>query len=279
MAELQRKELYAFWKEIGYKYPREAEDDSDAKREEEQAKIDSAEPLTEDEKDEMEQLKSEGFGNWNKRDFQAFIRGCEKYGRENLNDILTEVETKTMEELKAYAAAFWEDYTQIADHESLIDKIERGEEKIRKREYVQQQLTSIIKQYKYPVYQLQIPYGNAQKSKNYTEEEDRFLVVTLQKLGYTRDDVYELMRREIRAFNGFRFDWFIKSRTSLELSRRCQTLINLLMKTVADDGMDEDDYGGKKGTKRKPTAASNGSNGALSSAAAGKKKRTSAAGK
>jgi len=36
------------------------------------------------------------------------------------------------------------------------------------------------------------------------------------------------LRSAIRQAPQFRFDWFIKSRTALELQRRCQTLITLV---------------------------------------------------
>lgn len=35
-------------------------------------------PLNEEEIEEKEQLLSEGFSNWNRRDFNAFVRACEK---------------------------------------------------------------------------------------------------------------------------------------------------------------------------------------------------------
>lgn len=37
--------------------------------------------LTQAEQEEKEKLLSQGFGNWNKRDFQAFLRAIEKHGR------------------------------------------------------------------------------------------------------------------------------------------------------------------------------------------------------
>ncbi len=39
---------------------------------------DDPQPLGEEEIEEKEQLLSEGFSNWNRRDFNAFVRACEK---------------------------------------------------------------------------------------------------------------------------------------------------------------------------------------------------------
>lgn len=39
---------------------------------------------------------------------------------------------------------------------------------------------------------------------------------------------------QIRASPLFRFDWFIKSRTAIELQRRCNTIITLIEKENDD---------------------------------------------
>lgn len=66
------------------------------------------------------------------------------------------------------------------------------------------------------------------KEKNYTEEEDRFLICMLHKLGFDKENVYDELRQCIRNSPQFRFDWFLKSRTAMELQRRCNTLITLI---------------------------------------------------
>ncbi len=84
-----------------------------------------------------------------------------------------------------------------------------------------------MSRYRAPLHQLRITYGN-NKGKNYTEEEDRFLVCILHKLGFDKENVYEELRSAVRYAPQFRFDWFLKSRTALELQRRCNTLITLI---------------------------------------------------
>jgi hypothetical protein len=39
---------------------------------------DDPQPLIEEEIEEKEQLLSEGYSNWNRRDFNSFVRACEK---------------------------------------------------------------------------------------------------------------------------------------------------------------------------------------------------------
>ncbi|NXR98306.1 SMCA5 regulator, partial [Oxylabes madagascariensis] len=131
----------------------------------------------------------QGFTNWNKRDFNQFIKANEKWGRDDIENIAREVEGKTPEEVIEYSG-------------NLI-------------------------LYKAPFHQLRISYGT-NKGKNYTEEEDRFLICMLHKLGFDKENVYDELRQCIRNSPQFRFDWFLKSRTAMELQRRCNTLITLI---------------------------------------------------
>jgi SWI/SNF-related matrix-associated actin-dependent regulator of chromatin subfamily A member 5 len=68
---------------------------------------DVEEGLTEKEMEEKEQLLQEGFQSWARRDFVAFVRACEKYGRNDLKSIASEIEGKTEEEVERYSKVFW----------------------------------------------------------------------------------------------------------------------------------------------------------------------------
>lgn len=89
--------------------------------------------------------------------------------------------------------------------------------------------------------------------KNYIEEEDRFLVCMLHKLGFDKENVYEELRAAIRSSPQFRFDWFLKSRTALELQRRCNTLITLIERENQE--IEEKEKLDKKKTKTNNAAA------------------------
>lgn len=54
-----------------------------------------------------------------------------------------------------------------------------------------------MSRYRAPFHQLRIAYG-ANKGKNYIEEEDRFLVCMLHKLGFDKENVYEELRAAVR---------------------------------------------------------------------------------
>lgn len=59
---------------------------------------------------------------WSRSDFSAFVRACEKHGRDALAAITAEVEGKTEEEVRAYAVVFWKRYQELGDWE----KVRRG---------------------------------------------------------------------------------------------------------------------------------------------------------
>ncbi|KAF9215123.1 hypothetical protein BGZ59_002233 [Podila verticillata] len=237
--ELQEKEVLFYRKSIGYRAARPVgneaanmtEEEVDEQQQHEQALIDTAEPLTEEEVAEKEQLLEQGFENWGRRDFTSFYKACEKYGRKNLTEIANEIEGKDLDEVEAYSKVFWKRYGEISDHERIIAAIEKGESKLQRQSDIQEQLTAVVHRHRVPLQQLKITY-NQTKTKNYTEEEDRFLIVMLERLGFGSEDVFDKIRDEIRKSPMFRFDWFLKSRTPLELSRRCAYLIKCL---IADD--------------------------------------------
>ena len=80
----------------------------------------------------------------------------------------------------------------------------------------------------------------------------------LHKLGFDKENVYEDLRAAVRCAPQFRFDWFIKSRTAMELQRRCNTLIMLIEKEMNEieereknDRKKKTGTGGKAGDKKR----------------------------
>jgi SWI/SNF-related matrix-associated actin-dependent regulator of chromatin subfamily A member 5 len=240
LRDLQDRETAFYRKEIGYKVPLPDGDEEnlserEAERALDQQEIDNATPLTEEEKQEKEDLSTQGFSEWNKRDFQQFVNGSAKWGRTDYDGIATEVDSKTAGEIKAYAKVFWQRYTEIADYTKYIKTIEDGEERTRRIEHHQKLLRKKMQQYRVPLQQLKINYSVSTTNKKvYTEEEDRFLMVLLDRYGIDSEGLYDKIRDQIRDSPLFRFDWFFLSRTPIELSRRCNTLITTVVKEFED---------------------------------------------
>ncbi|XP_057661128.1 chromatin-remodeling complex ATPase chain Iswi isoform X3 [Diorhabda carinulata] len=251
--ELLDQEIYFYRKSLGYKVPKNLELGPDASKQqkEEQRKIDESEPLTEEEQQEKETLLTQGFTNWSKRDFNQFIKANEKYGRDDIENIAKDVEGKTPEEVMEYSAVFWERCHELQDIDRIMAQIERGEAKIQRRASIKKALDAKMARYRAPFHQLRISYGT-NKGKNYMEDEDRFLVCMLHKLGFDRENVYEELRAAVRASPQFRFDWFLKSRTAMELQRRCNTLITLIERENAE--LEEREKNDKKKKVSKSTS-------------------------
>jgi len=228
--ELLDHEIYFYRQQVGYKVPRDMNQPKDeglAVQKEEQDRIDNAAALTEEEAEEKEKLLQEGFVDWNKRDFSQFVKACEKWGRDDYDNISDDVEGKSPEEVRRYIESFWERANELQDLEKIMAQIERGEAKIERRHSIRRALEAKMGRYRAAFHQLRIQYGT-NKGKHYTEEEDRFLVCMLYQLGIDKDNVYDELRAAVRAAPQFRFDWFLKSRTAMELQRRCNTLITLI---------------------------------------------------
>ncbi|VDK59401.1 unnamed protein product, partial [Anisakis simplex] len=107
-----------------------------------------------------------------------------------------------------------------------------GEARIQRRQSIKKALDEKIAKYKAPFHQLRIQYGT-NKGKNYTEEEDRFMVCQLHKLGFDKDNVYDELRQA-------------------ELQRRCNTLISLIEKEMGE----VENVKSKRGPKSTTTPAS-----------------------
>ena len=170
---------------------------------------DDPRPLSEEEQAERERLLEAGFSHWNRRDFNAFVRACERHGRAQLSAIAAEVEGKTEQEVRDYAAVFWARVGELNDAERILKNIERGEQRLQRQQDITAAIAAKLEKYKNPWHELKIAYGPA-KGKAYTEEEDRFLICKVHQLGY---GAWDELKAEIRNHWRFRFDWFFKSRT------------------------------------------------------------------
>ncbi|KAL0735569.1 hypothetical protein Bca4012_011779 [Brassica carinata] len=176
-------------------------------------------PLTAEEVEEKEQLLEEA-------NFNAFIRSCEKYGRNDIRSIASEMEGKTDEEVERYAQVFKERYKELNDYDRIIKNIEKGEGRISRKDEIMKAIGKKLDRYKNPWLELKIQYGQ-NKGKLYNEECDRFMVCMVHKLGYGN---WDELKTAFKTSPLFSFDWFVKSRSSQELARRCDTLIRLIEK-------------------------------------------------
>jgi len=229
------------------------------------------EGLTPAEEREKAELLKQGFGDWTRKDFNAFVKGCETHGRDNIRAVAAEVEGKSEHEVAKYAAAFFRRYQEIENHDRIMKKIEAGEARIQRKIEISWALSSKVGRSKNPWLTLRVPYGT-QKGKLFTEEEDRFLICMTNKLGYGN---WEELREEVRKCWLFRFDWFIKTRSADELKKRVDLLIRLIEKEneeIEEEEARAGKKGGKKGGKT-PAAVAKRKAAAAPTAPSSKRKR------
>ncbi|KAI9889241.1 MAG: hypothetical protein M1814_005690 [Vezdaea aestivalis] len=240
LRDIQERETAYFRKVINYKVPiaegtEEDLEQREADQELEQKVIDNAEQLSPEEMEQKVALSKEGF-EWSRRDFQQFIIGSAKHGRYDFEGIAEECDMKNVEEVKAYAEVFWQRYTEIADYPKHIASVEAGEAKAQKVNRHRKMLRKKMENYRVPLQQLKINYSVSTTNKKvYTEEEDRFLLVCLDKHGIDSEGINEKIRDDIRESPLFRFDWFFLSRTPIEIGRRCTTLLTTVAREF-DEG-------------------------------------------
>lgn len=54
-----------------------------------------------------------GFADWNKKDFRAFINASALHGRNEYAAIANDVEGKSEEDIRSYAAVFWKRVNEL----------------------------------------------------------------------------------------------------------------------------------------------------------------------
>lgn len=231
-------------------YDRRYAPDDDREALEAQLKV--APPISAEEIDEREQLLTEGFGSWTRKDLANFVRGLEEFGRNNITEVATYVEGKTVREVAKYAVSFFARYGEIKEWEKLLRRIEAGEARVARRLALDACLARKAGAYAEPWNSLKIDYtclGAAKRPPSpFTLDNDRHLVCMALQVGYGRWD--ELVR-EVRRSWLFKFDWYMKTRVGAELGKRVEYLSKLIEKELGDEdaARKEEERKAKKASK------------------------------
>ena len=142
--------------------------------------------LSDEDKAAKQRLIDEGFGSWNRQHYRQYIAACERFGRDdasNIVKVMMEQTGKTEDDIRRYHKVFWKRYQELSDWQRLIDRVEKGEQKIKRRQQITELLDRKIASTPNAFQTLKIQYGST-RGKTYTEDEDRFLICMTQKLGY-----------------------------------------------------------------------------------------------
>lgn len=247
---LQRKEQLSFKKKINYKVTiaevkgkEDSEEEGEHEQEvdnewcddetarevqQKQEEIDSAADFTAEDEERKQQLISQAFSSWTKRDLMSFVSACAKFGRTNIEMISKSIGTKDPEAVKKYSKTFWERYKEINGYEKYLATIENGEKKNERLKQQETILRGKVQQYEFPLQEMTIQYPPNNARRTYNILEDKFILMTLSKYGLFADRLYEKLKQEIMVSELFTFDWFLKTRSIHDLSKRANTLITLV---------------------------------------------------
>ncbi|KAL7550037.1 hypothetical protein ACHAWF_013276 [Thalassiosira exigua] len=140
--------------------------------------LDSLPPLlNEEQMEEKARLLAEGFADWSRHHYTAFVKASGKYGRSAYGKIANDV-GKPVSAIKTYSEAFWDENMgkkRFAEHEydRAVKLIEKGEKKMDDIQGLQRGTRVLISLFENPWVELQFSHVNT-KDKKFTPEEDRY---------------------------------------------------------------------------------------------------------
>jgi SWI/SNF-related matrix-associated actin-dependent regulator of chromatin subfamily A member 5 len=142
--------------------------------------------LRDDQIEEKARLLAEGFADWSRYHFAAFVKASAKYGRSDYTKIANDV-GKPVSAIKTYSEAFWDQNfgkKRFTEHEydRVVKNIEKGEKKIDDIKGLQRGTKVLLSLFDNPWWELQFTHVNT-KDKKFTSEEDRYLLCWAHKVG------------------------------------------------------------------------------------------------
>jgi len=196
-----------------------------------------SEGLTPEEFDELKNLLSTGFPNWEKKEYEALLNTLEKVPKDNIELIAKDIPTKTVEEVKDYCDTFWSRINEFQDGQRVIKNIEKKEKLERQK---QQSSNLIAKKCKniengnYEEIKIAFPTNNHQSE--YTYEEDQYLLYLTNKYGYGN---WDQIMKTIKTSEDLLFNYFLKSRNKIEIQKRIDYLVKIIEKEFGIVPMNE----------------------------------------
>lgn len=188
--------------------------------------------ISEAKQEEKKKLLSEGFADWGRIHYSAFIRANAKYGRTDLEKIALSV-GKPINAVEEYSKSFWSESlgkVRFSEHEyeKVIKIIEKGEKKIGEIKGLVRGTKILISIFDNPWRDLEFTFVNC-KDKMFTIDEDRHLLCWAYKFGFGQ---WEAVKMAIRRNPSFRFDYFLRSLPTELIGRRCEQLMKASEKEV-----------------------------------------------
>ncbi|GIX63108.1 SNF2 helicase, putative [Babesia caballi] len=189
--------------------------------------------LDDDSYAKREEMIAEGFGDWTKKHFSAFVRANALYSRYDIDSIADYMTDKSRDEVVKYSKVFWERYKEIPNWEKYIKRIEQGEEALLKRNQLHQVVLAKQRLLTNPWVGTDTLFAAHRGKCPFTEDQDRWMMNLMAILGYDMwDEISELVRLDPR----WQFDSFFTTRTPAEFSKRADYIIKHIAKENPADG-------------------------------------------
>ncbi len=181
---------------------------------------------------EKDRLLAQGFTDWGRSHYTAFVKASAKYGRNVFTKIAPDV-GKTQAIVEEYAAAFWDPnigkkFFSETEYDRAVKRIEHGEKKIQTIKVLETATEKFVSLFDNPWNQLEFTYVNM-KDKVFTPDEDRHLLCWAHKYGYGQ---WDAVKMAIRRNPDIRFDYFLRSLPVELIGRRCEQLMKAAEKEI-----------------------------------------------
>lgn len=143
-------------------------------------------PLLSKDKQEMKiKLLSQGFSDWGRSHYTAFIKASAKYGRSMYSKIAVEV-GKPQRLVEDYATSFWDEDIgkkrfSESEYEKSLRKIEAGEKKLNLIKVLEKATHTLVSLFDNPWHELEFSHVNA-NDKMFSAKEDRHLLCWANKV-------------------------------------------------------------------------------------------------
>lgn len=186
--------------------------------------------LTEEEKEEKVRLMSEGFGNWSRKDFLAFIRACELHGSSDFRLLAREV-GKPEGEVERYAKVFQERYREMLEGEKFMKRVLAGNDVAAKHKACALNVIQRLATCPHPWRKISShPFPKAKS--HFSDDEDLWLLNAAIAVGYGNWDALQEAAERAPAVM---FNWFLRSRTGADLAKRVDFLAKQVQKELQDE--------------------------------------------
>lgn len=190
--------------------------------------------LSEEEEKELMDLLAEGFEDWRKSEYYAFLQGCVEYGPTAYREIANMIQSKTEEEVKEYSEVFWTRgkllllailicRELIPDFQKIQQKVTQQASFREEAEHYQEYAALKVLMQPSPL-ELDLP---GTRSTVFPPEADIFIVMGIAAYGWGQ---WSRIRQLLNSYIPFQYDYLIRLKSDSEIARRAEVLMKALKK-------------------------------------------------